>query len=122
LPPPLRLQKVDPGKTWLFLFNYSDRTMHGVYRAVGSGGNQLSPLAWTKRWTRAEADALHANGGEDEAPPPGDYGNGGMGAGKGGRGGKGGKGGKGNGLTPFPAQIRFEIVSECKALTESQVS
>lgn len=39
------MKKATPGLP-LFLFNYSDRKLHGIYEAVSSGGMNISPNAW----------------------------------------------------------------------------
>lgn len=39
------VKNVTPGLT-LYLFNYSDRKLHGIYEAVSSGGMNISPYAW----------------------------------------------------------------------------
>ena len=104
-----RIQSIVPHHTALFLFNYSQRTLHGVYEATGPGALNLEPDAWTA-----------AVGG------------------KGGKGSKGGRGGKGTvitrsllspmangrsfggGSSPFPAQVRFQVVHEFPPLHESR--
>lgn len=41
------IQNVKPGMP-IFLFNYSSREMHGVYRAISKGRVNINPHAWTK--------------------------------------------------------------------------
>lgn len=40
------VQKIDTGLP-LFLFNYSDRTLHGIFEAAGSGQLNIDPYGWT---------------------------------------------------------------------------
>lgn len=40
------VQKIDAGLP-LFLFNYSDRTLHGIFEAAGSGQLNIDPYGWT---------------------------------------------------------------------------
>ncbi|XP_023635982.1 kelch-like protein 25 isoform X1 [Capsella rubella] len=40
------VQKIDIGLP-LFLFNYSDRTLHGIFEAAGSGQLNIDPYGWT---------------------------------------------------------------------------
>nr|GLL40351.1 uncharacterized protein LOC109154902 [Ipomoea trifida] len=40
------VKKVSPGLP-LFLFNYSDRKLHGIFKAVGHGQLNIDPHAWT---------------------------------------------------------------------------
>ncbi|XP_019158186.1 PREDICTED: uncharacterized protein LOC109154902 [Ipomoea nil] len=40
------VKKVSPGLP-LFLFNYSDRKLHGIFKAVGNGQLNIDPHAWT---------------------------------------------------------------------------
>lgn len=47
------MKKATPGLT-LFLFNYSDRKLHGIYEAVSSGGMNISPNAWITSGEGAE--------------------------------------------------------------------
>jgi len=32
----------------LFLFNYSDRKLHGIFEATSHGGWNIDPTAWTE--------------------------------------------------------------------------
>ena len=69
-----------PGQTLFFLFNFSDRQLHGLYRASSAGQENLSPDAW------AHATPSEVSGAEDGQS----------------------QGGGSEGSTPFPAQCRFE--------------
>ncbi|KAH7677730.1 Development/cell death domain-containing protein [Dioscorea alata] len=40
------VRKIEPGLP-LFLFNYSDRKMYGIYEAAGCGQMNIDPYAWT---------------------------------------------------------------------------
>lgn len=40
------MRKIEPGLP-LFLFNYSDRKMYGIYEAAGCGQMNIDPYAWT---------------------------------------------------------------------------
>ncbi|KAL1543620.1 kelch-like protein 3 [Salvia divinorum] len=40
------VKNIEPGLP-LFLFNYSERKLHGIYEAVGSGKMNIDPYAWT---------------------------------------------------------------------------
>ncbi|XP_042049071.1 kelch-like protein 3 [Salvia splendens] len=40
------VMNIEPGLP-LFLFNYSERKLHGIYEAVGSGKMNIDPYAWT---------------------------------------------------------------------------
>lgn len=40
------VQNIRPGLP-LFLFNYSDRTLHGIFEAVSNGQKHINPYAWT---------------------------------------------------------------------------
>ncbi|KAJ1691321.1 hypothetical protein LUZ63_015476 [Rhynchospora breviuscula] len=40
------IRNIDAGLP-LFLFNYSDRTMHGIFKAAGSGEMNIDPYAWS---------------------------------------------------------------------------
>lgn len=40
------VKKIDPGVP-LFLFNYTDRTLHGIFEAASSGKMNIDPYAWT---------------------------------------------------------------------------
>lgn len=40
------MKNVTPGLT-LYLFNYSDRKLHGVFEAVSTGQRNINPHAWT---------------------------------------------------------------------------
>ncbi|XP_071722349.1 uncharacterized protein [Rutidosis leptorrhynchoides] len=42
----LYVRKIEPGLP-LFLFNYTDRTLHGIFEAVSSGQENIDPYAWT---------------------------------------------------------------------------
>lgn len=39
------VKKIQPGLT-LYLFNYSDRMLHGIFEAVSTGQMNLNPNAW----------------------------------------------------------------------------
>ncbi|CAK7325940.1 unnamed protein product [Dovyalis caffra] len=41
------VKNIDPGLP-LFLFNYSDRKLHGIFEATSHGGWNIDPNAWTK--------------------------------------------------------------------------
>lgn len=40
------VQRIDAGLP-LFLFNYSDRKLHGIFEAAGSGQLHIDPYGWT---------------------------------------------------------------------------
>jgi hypothetical protein len=40
------VKNVDPGLP-LFLFNYSDRKLYGIYEAASSGQMNINPYGWT---------------------------------------------------------------------------
>lgn len=40
------MKKIDPGLP-LFLFNYSDRKLHGIFEAASSGQMNINPYGWT---------------------------------------------------------------------------
>lgn len=40
------VKKIEPGLP-LFLFNYNDRMLHGIYEAAGHGMMNINPYAWT---------------------------------------------------------------------------
>lgn len=40
------VQKIDIGLP-LFLFNYSDRKLHGIFEAAGPGQLNIDPYGWT---------------------------------------------------------------------------
>ncbi|CAK9184627.1 unnamed protein product, partial [Ilex paraguariensis] len=40
------VKNIDPGLP-LFLFNYSDRKLHGIFEAASSGQMNINPYAWT---------------------------------------------------------------------------
>ncbi|KAK3029499.1 hypothetical protein RJ639_037520, partial [Escallonia herrerae] len=42
----LYVKNIDPGLP-LFLFNYSDRTLHGIFEAASSGQMNINPYGWT---------------------------------------------------------------------------
>ena len=42
------VQSIVPMQTFVFVFNYSDRHLHGVYLATSRGTENLVPAAWTK--------------------------------------------------------------------------
>ncbi|KAL3617445.1 hypothetical protein CASFOL_037766 [Castilleja foliolosa] len=42
----LYVKNIEPGLP-MFLFNFSDRKLHGIYEAVGSGKMNIDPYAWT---------------------------------------------------------------------------
>ncbi|CAN8259785.1 unnamed protein product [Cochlearia groenlandica] len=44
------IQNIDPGLT-LFLFNYSDRTLHGIFEAASEGKLNIDPKAWSPNGT-----------------------------------------------------------------------
>lgn len=72
----------------LFLFNYNQRNLSGVFVATSNGGLNLDPQAWTGS---QYAKKLM----------------------------QGGKGGK-KPLSPFPAQVKFEIVHQFKPMPEQR--
>ncbi|XP_078445040.1 influenza virus NS1A-binding protein [Wolffia australiana] len=41
------IRKIEPGLP-LFLFNYSDRKLHGIFEAAGYGQMNIDPYAWTE--------------------------------------------------------------------------
>ncbi|KAJ4893330.1 DCD (Development and Cell Death) domain protein [Raphanus sativus] len=44
------IKNIEPGLT-LFLFNYSDRTLHGVFEAASEGKLNIDPKAWSHNGT-----------------------------------------------------------------------
>lgn len=40
------MKNIDPGLP-LFLFNYSERKLHGIYEAASSGQMNINPYGWT---------------------------------------------------------------------------
>lgn len=40
------VEKIEPGLT-LFLFNYSDKKLHGIYEATSHGQMNIDPYAWS---------------------------------------------------------------------------
>lgn len=40
------IRNIDAGLP-LFLFNYSDRQMHGIFEAAGPGQTNIDPYAWS---------------------------------------------------------------------------
>lgn len=40
------VKNIDPGLP-LFLFNYTDRKLHGIFEAASSGQMNINPYAWT---------------------------------------------------------------------------
>ncbi|KAL1187900.1 B2 protein [Cardamine amara subsp. amara] len=44
------IKNIDPGLT-LFLFNYSDRTLHGIFEAASEGQLNIDPTAWSSNGT-----------------------------------------------------------------------
>ena len=44
------IKNIDPGLT-LFLFNYSDRTLHGIFEAASEGQLKIDPKAWSPNGT-----------------------------------------------------------------------
>ncbi|KAH0716817.1 hypothetical protein KY290_013073 [Solanum tuberosum] len=40
------VKNIDPGLP-LFLFNYSNRKLHGIYKATSSGKININPYGWT---------------------------------------------------------------------------
>ncbi|CAH8359635.1 unnamed protein product [Eruca vesicaria subsp. sativa] len=44
------IKNIDPGLT-LFLFNYSDRTLHGIFEAASEGQLNIDPKAWSPNGT-----------------------------------------------------------------------
>lgn len=41
------VKNINPGLP-LFLFNYSDRKLHGIYEAASNGRLNINPQAWTE--------------------------------------------------------------------------
>lgn len=41
------VKNIDPGLP-LFLFNYSNKELHGIFEAASSGEMSINPYAWTK--------------------------------------------------------------------------
>lgn len=41
------VKNIEPGLP-LFLFNYSDRKLHGIYEAASSGQMNIDPYGWTR--------------------------------------------------------------------------
>lgn len=57
----LYVKNVHPGLP-LFLFNYNDRKIHGIFEAVSSGQMHINPYAWTSNGyekTRYPAQVLY---------------------------------------------------------------
>eukprot|EP01084_Bolivina_argentea_P116556 207081_1 len=45
----LRLVKeLNPDKSALFLFNMTERMLHGVFKATGNGEENINPIAWSR--------------------------------------------------------------------------
>ncbi|VVA97181.1 unnamed protein product [Arabis nemorensis] len=44
------IKNIDPGLT-LFLFNYSDRTLHGIFESASEGKLNIDPKAWSPNGT-----------------------------------------------------------------------
>lgn len=40
------MRNINPGLT-LFLFNYSDRKLHGIFEAASPGQMNINPYGWT---------------------------------------------------------------------------
>ncbi|KAH7855739.1 hypothetical protein Vadar_028277 [Vaccinium darrowii] len=68
------VKNISPGLP-LFLFNYSDRKLYGIFEAASHGQMQINPYAWT---------------------------------------------GDGAEYTPYPAQVRVRIQTQCQPLLEDQ--
>ena len=84
------VQSIVPMRTLLFVFNYSDRQLHGVYLAASPGGENLIPAAFAEAarvvpaaFTDARLDASPAE-------------------------------------SPFPAQCMFEVVEETAPCPEAE--
>lgn len=57
------VKNIDPGLP-LFLFNYSDRKLHGIFEASSKGQMYIDPYAWTANCserTQYPAQVSHAN-------------------------------------------------------------
>lgn len=55
------IKNIGPGLP-LFLFNYSDRKLHGVFEAASEGRMNINPYAWTEdgsECTLFPAQVLH---------------------------------------------------------------
>lgn len=50
------MQDINPGMA-LFLFNYHDKKLHGVFEASSTGDLDIDPHAWTGAAGRARRDA-----------------------------------------------------------------
>eukprot|EP00274_Cyanoptyche_gloeocystis_P000315 CAMPEP_0196663480 /NCGR_PEP_ID=MMETSP1086-20130531/53074_1 /TAXON_ID=77921 /ORGANISM="Cyanoptyche gloeocystis , Strain SAG4.97" /LENGTH=286 /DNA_ID=CAMNT_0041999319 /DNA_START=50 /DNA_END=910 /DNA_ORIENTATION=- len=98
------VQSILPGRSVLFLFNFSDRMLHGVFEAVAAGGENLDANAWTKS---ALTPAFAAPTQVTPTTPPG--GNSNLNA----------NGIRKNKRSPFPAQVRVEYVHEFSPMPEN---
>ena len=85
------IKKIVPHQTALFLFNYSRRTLHGVFEATEPGAMNLDPDAWTSASGYVQGAGRHY-----------------------------GKNGGNSGGSPFPAQVRFHVVHAFPPLPESK--
>jgi len=95
------VESIAKDKTLIFIFNFSDRLLHGVYRATSDGRENMSLSAWTgsspcaKLAARVKDELPLALELEDEASA--------------------------EDGSPFPAQCSFDILEEFAPLPESEV-
>jgi len=89
-----RLHKIRPYETALFLYNYSSRKLFGVFEATAAPGLNLEPDAWRSAAQASNRlDVLARNNASRRT-------------------------GAESGGSPFPAQVRFQVVHEFKPLDE----
>lgn len=84
------VESIVSGTTLIFLFNFSDRQLHGVYVATSAGQANMFPKAFTKA-SKSEGLELMLDGTDAETE-----------------------------ASPFPAQCSFDIVEELPPMPESE--
>jgi len=90
------VESIAKDRTLIFLFNFSDRLLHGVYRATSNGRKNMSLTAWTGSLsTKNTAPKDELNELNEYLPP--------------------------EGGSPFPAQCTFDILEEFAPLPETEV-
>ena len=89
------VESIVSGHTLIFLFNFSDRQLHGVYIATSDGQENISLTAWrgTANGPKATNTAVPSSGIELDEDDSG---------------------------SPFPAQCTFAIVEEFAPVPESE--
>ena len=90
------IERVEPRQTALFLFNYSKRQLHGVFEAPEAGGLNLEPEAWkeTGRFAPRAGQSGNVMTNNKTAAEE----------------------------SPFPAQVRFNVVHHFPPLPEKLFS